>query len=100
MLEPFGEVDGDVPEYFSLGKDFSKRGAVKNYREKIILKYHSWIYLCELLVSKLKFGRLTPNIAVVCFVKNGSFHPNFYYGKGGGAKLLFLTPKCEISIQN
>ena len=101
MMEAFGEVGGDVPEYFSLRNEFSKNDAVKSYCKKIILKYYSCIFfsLWVLSVSKLNFGRLAPNIVVVCFIKNGSFHPIFFL-RGGGAKLLFLTPKCEISIQN
>ena len=32
LLEPFGEIGRDVPEYFSSGKD------VKSYSENIVLK--------------------------------------------------------------
>ena len=38
MLELFGEVGGDVPEYFSSGKRCLKNDSVKSYRKKIVLK--------------------------------------------------------------
>ena len=44
MSEPFGEVGAYVPEYFSLGKDFSENDIVKSYREKIILTYYSCFF--------------------------------------------------------
>ena len=68
---------------------------VKSYREKIIIKYYScfvFFNLWELLISKLKVGRLAPNIVVVCFVKNGSFHPIFFFW-GGGGKIIILNPQ-------
>ena len=38
ILEPFGKVCGDVPEYFSARKRCSKNDVAKSYREKIVLK--------------------------------------------------------------
>ena len=38
MLEPFGEVGGDVPEYFSSRTPFAKMEDKKSYCEKLGLK--------------------------------------------------------------
>ena len=38
MLEPFGEVGGDVPEYFSSRTHFAKIEDKKSYCEKLGLK--------------------------------------------------------------
>ena len=38
MLEPFGELGGDVPEYFSSRTHFAKIIDKKSYREKLGLK--------------------------------------------------------------
>ena len=38
MLEPFVEVDGDVPEYFSSRTHFAKIEDKKKYCEKLSLK--------------------------------------------------------------
>ena len=38
MLEPFGEVGGDVPEYFSSRTHFAKIEDKKSYCEKLSLK--------------------------------------------------------------
>ena len=38
MLEPFGEVGGDVPEYFSSRTHFAKIENKKSYCEKLSLK--------------------------------------------------------------
>ena len=37
MLEPFGEVDGDIPEFFSSRTHFAKIEDI-SYCEKLILK--------------------------------------------------------------
>ena len=38
MLETFGEVGGDVPEYFSSGTHFAKIEDKKSYCERLSLK--------------------------------------------------------------
>ena len=38
MLEPFGEVGGDVPEYFSSRTHFAKIEDKKSYCKKLSLK--------------------------------------------------------------
>ena len=38
MLEPFGEVGGDVPEYFSSRTHFAKTEDKKSYCKKLGLK--------------------------------------------------------------
>ena len=38
MLEPFGEVGGDIPEYFSSRTQFAKIEEKKSYCEKLSLK--------------------------------------------------------------
>ena len=38
MLEPFGEVGGDVPEYFSSRTHFAKMEHKKSYCENLSLK--------------------------------------------------------------
>ena len=38
MLEPFGDVGGDVPEYYSSRTHFAKTEDKKSYCEKLSLK--------------------------------------------------------------
>ena len=38
IFELFGNVGGDIHEYFSLGYFFSINDAGKSYREKLVLK--------------------------------------------------------------
>ena len=60
MLEPFGEVGGDVPEYFSSRTHFAKIEDKKSYCEKLSLKtlqleffffFFSDIQQCAILTS-------------------------------------------------
>ena len=47
ILEPFGEVGGDVPEYFSSRTHFAKNGRQKSYCEKLSLKTKQLVFSTE-----------------------------------------------------
>ena len=52
MLEPFGEVGGDVPEYFSSRTHFAKIEDKKSYCEKLGLKTYQLEF--RLLITQTK----------------------------------------------